>query len=85
MVALFFSIRSILDVFNNQQTDLLIFGLVILGLAFFTRVPVLGSAVMAIAAGLKANPLFMILLPVLETLDGGGPFYFRHGRMRSGA
>ena len=66
VVALFFSIRSILDVFNNQQTDLLIFGLVIFGLAFFTRVPVLGSAVMAIAAGLKANPLFMILLPVFK-------------------
>ena len=66
VVALFFSFRSILDVFNNQQTDILIFGLVIIGLAFFTRVPVLGSAVMAIAAGLKANPLFMVLLPIFK-------------------
>jgi len=66
VVALFFSFRSILDVFNNQQTDILIFGLVIIGLAFFTRVPVLGSTVMAIAAGLKANPLFMVLLPIFK-------------------
>lgn len=66
VVALFFSFRSILDVFNNQQTDILIFGLVIIGLAFFTRVPVLGSAVMAIAAGLKANPLFMVVLPIFK-------------------
>lgn len=66
VVALFFSFRSILDVFNNQQTDILIFGLVILGLGLFARVPTLGSAVLAVAAGLKANPLFMVLLPIFK-------------------
>ncbi len=63
VVALLFSFRSILAVFNNQQTDILIFGLVIFGLAAFARVPVLASSLMALAAGLKANPLFMVLLP----------------------
>lgn len=63
VVALLFSFRSILAVFNNQQTDILIFGLVIFGLAAFARVPVAASSLMALAAGLKANPLFMVLLP----------------------
>ena len=63
MIALLFSFRSILAVFNNQQTDILIFGLVIFGLAAFARVPVLASSLMALAAALKANPLFMVLLP----------------------
>ena len=66
VIALLFSFRSILAVFNNQQTDILIFGLVIFGLAAFARVPVLASTLMAIAAGLKANPLFMVLLPIYK-------------------
>ncbi|HCX88737.1 MAG TPA: hypothetical protein DG761_12000 [Gammaproteobacteria bacterium] len=66
VIALLFSFRSILAVFNNQQTDILIFGLVIFGLAVFARVPVLASSLMALAAGLKANPLFMVLLPIYK-------------------
>ena len=66
VVALFFSFRSILDVFNNQQTDIIIFALVSFGIALFARFPVIGASVMALAAGLKANPLFMILLPVFK-------------------
>ena len=66
VVALFFSFRSILDVFNNQQTDIIIFALVSFGIALFARFPMIGASVMALAAGLKANPLFMILLPVFK-------------------
>lgn len=66
VVALFFSFRSILDVFNNQQTDIIIFALVSFGIALFARFPVIGTSVMALAAGLKANPLFMILMPVFK-------------------
>ena len=66
VIALLFSFRSILAVFNNQQTDILIFGLIIFGLAAFARVPVLASTLMAIAAGLKANPLFMVLLSIYK-------------------
>lgn len=66
VIALLFSFRSMLAVFNNQQTDIVIFGLVILGLAAFARVPVLAASLMALAAGLKANPLFMVLLPVYK-------------------
>ena len=35
------------------------------GIALFARFPMIGTSVMALAAGLKANPLFMILLPIL--------------------
>ena len=66
IVTLLFSVRSILDVFNNQQTDILIFGLVIFGLGLFARVPSLACSLMALAAGLKANPLFMVLLPIFK-------------------
>ena len=64
-LSLIFAVRSILAVFNNQQTDILIFGLIVFGLASFPVRSFKGVGLMAVAAGLKANPLFMFLLPVL--------------------
>ena len=64
-LSLIFAVRSILAVFNNQQTDILIFGLIVFGLACFPVRSFKGVGLMAVAAGLKANPLFMFLLPVL--------------------
>ena len=66
MISLLFSARSMLAVFNNQQTDILIFGLMIFGLAAWVRRPLAGASLMALAVALKANPLFMILLPAFK-------------------
>tara|TARA_B100000959_G_scaffold221122_1_gene233837 strand:+ start:782 stop:2029 length:1248 start_codon:yes stop_codon:yes gene_type:complete len=66
VIALLFCARSMLAVFNNQQTDILIFGLVIFGVAKFVRRPVAAAGLLALAAALKANPLFMVLLPVFK-------------------
>ena len=65
-ISLLFSTRSMLAVFNNQQTDILIFGLMVFGLAACVRRPLAGASLMALAVALKANPLFMILLPVFK-------------------
>ena len=64
-VSLVFALRSILAVFNNQQTDILIFGLIVFALVYIPSRPFSGIGLMAVAAALKANPLFMLLLPVL--------------------
>ena len=63
VIALLFSFRSILAVFNNQQTDILILVGHIRTRAF-TRVPVLASTLMAI--GLASRQLFMVLLPIYK-------------------
>ena len=65
-ISLLFSTRSMLAVFNNQQTDILIFGLMVFGLAAYVRRPLAGASLMALAVALKANPLFMILLPAFK-------------------
>lgn len=58
--------RSILSVFNNQQTDILIFGIIIYALSRFLTRPNTFCLLLGLAVGLKANPLFMILLPIFK-------------------
>ena len=66
VIALLFSFRIDSGCLQQSADRYLIFGLIIFGLAAFARVPVLASTLMAIAAGLKANPLFMVLLPIYK-------------------
>jgi hypothetical protein len=65
-ITLVFSVRSMLAVFNNQQSDILIFGLIVFGLSACCRRPIGGMGLVAVAAALKANPLFMLLLPLFK-------------------
>lgn len=63
-LALLFSFRFFLDVYGNEQTDFLVFGLVIAGAYFFQRHSLYSALCWAAAAALKANPLFLILVPI---------------------
>ena len=64
--ALLFSLRYILAAFDNQQTDLIIFGLISIGLYFYQSQSNGVVIAWSIPIILKANPLFMILLPLFQ-------------------
>jgi hypothetical protein len=58
--------RYFLAVLDNQQTDLLIFGLVTLGVYLYQQHRHGAALSWAIPVLLKANPMFMILLPLFQ-------------------
>ncbi|MDJ0955691.1 MAG: glycosyltransferase family 87 protein, partial [Arenicellales bacterium] len=66
LTALLFSLRYILAAFDNQQTDLIIFGLISVGLYFYQSRSNGAVIAWSIPIVLKANPLFMILLPLFQ-------------------
>ncbi|MDD9801371.1 MAG: glycosyltransferase family 87 protein [Deltaproteobacteria bacterium] len=65
--ALIGSLRFAQAVFDNQQMDGLVFCAVLAGAALWTRGRELwGAGCWALAAGLKANPAFLVLLPLFR-------------------
>ena len=64
--ALLFSLRYILAAFDNQQTDLIIFGFISVGLYLYQSRSSGVAIAWSIPIVLKANPLFMILLPLFQ-------------------
>ena len=64
--ALLFSLRYILAAFDNQQTDLIIFGLISVGLYLYQSRSNGVVIAWSIPIVLKANPLFMILFPLFQ-------------------
>ena len=66
IAALICTSRYFLAVLDNQQTDLFIFGLVTLGIYLYQRQRGGASAAWAVPVLLKANPMFMVLLPVFQ-------------------
>ena len=60
------SVRFMASIFNNQQSDGIIFGLIMMGVDDFSRNKSRSSVLFAISAVLKANPLYMILVPILR-------------------
>ena len=65
-LSLLICLRYIWSVFEYQQTDLMIFGLVLAGLHHYQQNRTASSGFWAVAALLKANPLFLLVLPVLQ-------------------
>ena len=56
--------RFFLAVFDNQQTDLFVFFLVVAGLHYYSQGLSRSGLFWGLATVVKANPLFIILLPV---------------------
>ena len=65
-LSLLICMRYIWSIFEYQQTDLLIFGLVLVGLHCYQQNRTVSGGFWAVAALLKANPLFLLVLPVLQ-------------------
>ena len=65
-VAVLFSLRYFLAAFANQQTDLIIFGLVNVGIYLYQVNSNKTFIAWSFPVILKANPLFMILWPIYE-------------------
>ncbi len=58
--------KFFLAVFNNQQTDLFVFALVIIGLYYYSLRNNRDAWFFSLAVLVKSNPLFMILLPLFQ-------------------
>ncbi len=59
-------LRYFIGVFQNQQSDLIIFALIILGIHYYCCQKTRGVMLWSFAALVKSNPLFMILLPFYQ-------------------
>jgi len=66
IIAFAFAARFFLSVFDNQQTDFLVFGFVMLGLHYYARSSYSAAVLWSAGAILKTNPLFVILLPIFQ-------------------
>lgn len=64
--AFLFSLRYILAAFDNQQTDLIIFGLISIGIYLYQSRNNGAAFTWSIPIILKANPMFMVLLPLFQ-------------------
>lgn len=64
--AFLFSLRYILAAFDNQQTDLIIFGLISIGIYLYQSKNNAAAIAWSVPIILKANPMFMILLPIFQ-------------------
>lgn len=64
--AFLFSLRYILAAFDNQQTDLVIFGLISIGIYLYQSRSNGSAIAWSVPIVLKANPMFMILFPLFQ-------------------
>ena len=66
IISFAFSMRFFLAVFDNQQTDFLVFCLLLLGLHYYTSNKYRAALLWSAGAIVKTNPLFIILLPIFQ-------------------
>lgn len=66
IISFAFAMRFFLAVFDNQQTDFLVFCLLLLGLHYYTRNNYRAALLWSAGAILKTNPLFIVLLPIFQ-------------------